>query len=415
MVWWPGRQRSIPAPNPPQASLALVVTVAGVAGGGCRLFEAVRVGVDRTGCRTLEGIAVAGTDGEAFARKLGAEVGDELTHDVLRFAEIDLAQLGALRPLPTGYDLARWTGSAPERLVDSYAQAKWWVRDAPNRHPPIVPDWNTDLIRAGERERARRGARVWVEAAVMTGTDTVVAFSEIETSDTRADASQPDTVVLPAHHKSRLATSLRAGLILRLAAARPDISSIEVTYALANAGIQAVNHRLGFRQARRRTSTVCPSDRVGVTGCSRGVAHGLLLGFGWSRSGRARLCRPRAAPQADRPTGRKVPRCPGAGSVASRISAGSGPGSGEPLTARTLLPGRYGGLDGEVAGGESERAAGAHDVCSAFQPVTDLGANRRKSMLRLAVWTGGRKDGPVSRPGGRHQGWQLGPRRRTGS
>ncbi len=221
-------------------------------GVGGRLFEAVGVGLDGTGCRTLEGIVVVGTDGEAFARGLGAEVGDELTDDVLRFAKIDLAQLGALRVLPTGYDLARWSGSAPERLVDSYAQAKRWLRDAPNRHPPIIPDWHTDLIRAGERERTRRGARLWVEAAVMIGSDTVVAFSEIETSDTGAGASQHDTVVLPAHRRSRLATSLKAGLTLRLHAARPDIGSIEVTCALANIGMQAVNHRLGFRQARRR-------------------------------------------------------------------------------------------------------------------------------------------------------------------
>lgn len=310
MVWWPGRQRSIPAPNPPQASLALVVDPPHRRlGGGWRLFEVVRVGVDRTGCRTLEGIAVVGTDGEAFARKLGAEVGDELTHDVLRFAEIDLAQLGGLRPLPAGYDLARWTGSAPERLVDSYAQAKWWVRDAPNQHPPIVPDWNTDLIRAGKRERARRGARLWVEAAVMTGTDTVVAFSEIETSDTRADASQHDTVVLPAHRKSRLATSLKAGLILRLAAARPDTAPSRSPMRWLTLGCRQSTTGSAFAKPGGVTSTVCPSDRVGVTGCSRGVAHGLLLGFGWSRSGRARLCRPRAAPRADPPVGRqRAPR-----------------------------------------------------------------------------------------------------------
>jgi mycothiol synthase len=222
-------------------------------GAGHQLLAAARAVLRRTGCGTLEGIAVTGTDGEKFARHLGAVTGDELADDVLRLATLDVRRLRRLSALPPGYAGAHWAGAAPGDLIDSYALAKRSIADAPNRHPPEVPAWTAELVRAGESALAGRGATLWVGVAVLAGSPTVAALTEVETSGTGADASQHDTVVLAGHRRQGLATAVKAGLLIQLRAARPDLVSVEVTCAVANQGMRSVNRRLGFREERRRT------------------------------------------------------------------------------------------------------------------------------------------------------------------
>ena len=217
------------------------------------LFEAVRADLRRAGCRTAEAIVVAGSGGEAFAARLGATAGDELVDEVLRFDTVDLAEMRALGVPPPGYALRHWAGRAPGSLVGSYARAKRSIADAPNRYPPPIPDWDAALVRADEQARADRHADLWVAAAMLTGTEDVVAFTEMETTRASVEASQADTVVLPAHRRKGLATAVKARLLVRLCAARPDLVSSRVTCALANTGMRAVNHRLGFREQQRRT------------------------------------------------------------------------------------------------------------------------------------------------------------------
>jgi GNAT superfamily N-acetyltransferase len=223
------------------------------AGVGRLLFEAVRADLLAAGCRTAEATVVAGSAGEAFAAGLGAAVGDELVDAVLSFDGVDWPELRRLGEPPPGYVLRGWTGRAPGRLVESYARSKRSIADAPNRHPPPVPRWDADLVRAYERDRADRQAELRVVAAVLAGTGMVVAFTEMETCAGREEASQVDTVVLAGHRRQGLATAVKARLLLRLHEARPDLVSSRVTCALANTGMRAVNHRLGFRDEQRRT------------------------------------------------------------------------------------------------------------------------------------------------------------------
>jgi GNAT superfamily N-acetyltransferase len=220
---------------------------------GGMLIDSVGAELRRAGCRTAEALVVAGSDGELLAHRLGATIGDELVDDVLSFDSIDPMLLKRICVLPAGYDLRHWAGPAPGGLVESYALVKRSIADAPNRHPPPVPVWDPEMIRVNERARADRGAELWVEAAVVAGTGEVVAFTEIEIAGSCAEASQVDTAVLPAHRRKGLATAVKADLLLRLLAERPNLGSVSVTCALANTGMRAVNHRLGFREQQRRT------------------------------------------------------------------------------------------------------------------------------------------------------------------
>ncbi len=202
------------------------------------------------GGRVVEAIAVVGSEGAEFAAKHGAVVGDELVDYVLELDDLDSAELARLASAaPARYRLVHWRDPAPDALLDSYAHAKRFVSDAPNRHPPQVPPWTAALVRQAERERAERGEALWVTAAMLDGK--VVAFTEIS-AGTSVEGDQHDTVVLPDHRRCGLASCIKADLILRLRTSRPDLHTVGVTCAVANTGMRAVNQRVGFLESGRR-------------------------------------------------------------------------------------------------------------------------------------------------------------------
>jgi mycothiol synthase len=205
------------------------------------------------GVDVLASTVLAGTPGAKYASDLGAKVGDELVIDVLDLATVDRAVLEhTVAKGRDGYRLVHWRGHTPDALVDSYALAKRGIADAPNIHAPAVPVWDRALVRRGEHERASRGAQLWASAAVVTGTTTVAAFTEVEVSHSAVDASQQDTVVVREHRRRGLATWVKAAMALELTVDMPSLRRVSVTTAVANTGMRTVNARTGFRELARR-------------------------------------------------------------------------------------------------------------------------------------------------------------------
>ncbi|GAA1596422.1 hypothetical protein GCM10009804_61160 [Kribbella hippodromi] len=207
------------------------------------------------GMEILATTVLADTPGARFALDLGAAVGDELVINVLDFENLDRDSLE--RNVATGHDgyrLVHWSDQAPDLLVDSYALAKRAIADAPNNHlpPGAVVEWDRDLVRQSERERADRGVALWVTAAVVAGTSTVAAFTAVEVGRSTVDVGQEDTVVVREHRRHGLATWVKAAMALRLADELPNVRRLSSTTAVANTGMRAVNARTGFHELTRR-------------------------------------------------------------------------------------------------------------------------------------------------------------------
>ncbi|MFG1905393.1 GNAT family N-acetyltransferase [Kribbella sp. NPDC048928] len=207
------------------------------------------------GTQILATTVLADTPGARYALQLGATIGDELVINVLDFATLDRTALE--RTVNTdhdGYHLAHWSGRTPDHLLNSYASAKRAIVDAPNNHlpPNAVVAWDGDFIRQSERERAERGAELWVTAAVAAGTSTVAAFTAVEVGRSSIDVGQEDTVVVGEHRRQGLATWVKAAMALRLADELPTVRRLSSTTAIANTGMRTVNARTGFRELTRR-------------------------------------------------------------------------------------------------------------------------------------------------------------------
>ncbi|MBB5979618.1 GNAT family N-acetyltransferase [Kribbella solani] len=240
----------------PKTAFARIYVLPDMRGNGVGrslLTEVVR-DQQAAGMEILATTVLADTPGARFALDLGAAIGDELVINVLDFETLDRAALR--RVVDTdhiGYRLVHWSGRTPDALVDSYALAKRAIADAPNNHLPTgaVVKWDRGLVRQSERERADRGAELWVTAAVV-GSSTVAAFTAVEVGRSAVDVGQEDTVVVGEHRRLGLATWVKAAMALRLADERPSVRRLSSTTAIANTGMRTVNARTGFRELTRR-------------------------------------------------------------------------------------------------------------------------------------------------------------------
>lgn len=237
-------------------------------GVGRAMAAAVAADRHEAGFTTLYALVRVGSDADRFVTARGATVADALVVDALHHADADEARLAELATPPAGYALRSWCGRAPDDLIDSYAAAKQAIADAPNEDPPAIPDWDHDLIRERELAFVRQGRPLWVTVA-LDDAGRVAAFTEIGVPDpapglrsTMVDASQEDTVVLAEHRRRGLATCVKAELIGRLLAQRPDVASIASTTALTNQAMRRVNKRLGFGEVFRRNLIHLPATAL---------------------------------------------------------------------------------------------------------------------------------------------------------
>lgn len=217
---------------------------------GTRLLEAALAEARAEGRAALESVVDDGSPGEAFARAHGAYVGDELVRMTL-----DLRRaVPVTYQLPEGCRLVHWWDETPEVWLNSYADTRRHLRDAPNAYAPPVRGRTPEEIR--ELEATRSGSLLTVAAVHHPpGRDGaepfVVACTELAVPD-GSGIDQLDTVVRTGYRRRGLGTAVKAEAVARLRVRRPDAATLTTTTAATNTGMRAVNRRLGFVEIGHR-------------------------------------------------------------------------------------------------------------------------------------------------------------------
>ncbi|WP_431906631.1 GNAT family N-acetyltransferase [Nonomuraea jabiensis] len=192
----------------------------------------------------------AGGDGEHWIRALGFTVVQRVALQVLRVPEVDPALWEV--PVPPGHRLERWTGAAPGTLVESYARARGAIHDAPTgdssyRHP----HWSVPRVRQAEHDARRRGVEHWTVVIVHEASDAVVGLTELEIFPGMPDtAVQQDTAVVPGHRGRGLGRTVKAAMMRRLLAERPEIGLVVTNVDASNDYMTRLNHQLGYVTTR---------------------------------------------------------------------------------------------------------------------------------------------------------------------
>ena len=192
-----------------------------------------------------------GSPGEAFCRAHGLREVSRARLSLLRLAAVDWAEVGALAAAPhTGYRLVRWTDRCPDELVERYAVAKTAMNDAPVDGADIADEvFTAGVIRQNEAGHREMGFTHWVTVAVHEQTGAVAGLTELVLASPPR-AFQEDTAVVPAHRGSGLGLWVKADMLCRLRAERPEVTEVMTGNAASNEHMLRINTRLGFRPHR---------------------------------------------------------------------------------------------------------------------------------------------------------------------
>jgi GNAT superfamily N-acetyltransferase len=226
--------------NPTGFARVVVAVDARRRGIGRALLAAVCVRARDAGCELLAG-AVGTPVGEEFVRAAGGTLGRRYLHSVLRLP----AGLPASPP-PAGYRMLSWTGAVADDLLETYATARNAIHDAPVDEGVTLDEWTPATVRAAEESVAAQGRQLRITVA-LDPAGAVAAYTELRGSpEPGALARTEDTAVVRAHRGRGLATAVKVESLRLLMADRPDVALVTTMNAAENAGMLAVNRKVGF-------------------------------------------------------------------------------------------------------------------------------------------------------------------------
>ncbi len=243
---------------------------------GSALLSAVAAAARDDGRRLL-GTATATTApmGEAFVRRLGAQPG--LTQEINQLAirDVDPALLRAWqeRAPKDLFRLGSWEGSYPEAdLADVVAMHE--VMNTAPRGDLEMEDfhWTPALIREHEESLRKRGIERWTLYARHIATGRIAGFTEVAWNPHEPEIlHQWGTGVFPEFRNHGLGRWLKAAMLARVLAQRPQVKFVRTGNANMNAPMLKINHELGFRLYNTVTIWQVPVEKVLAYLANRGV------------------------------------------------------------------------------------------------------------------------------------------------
>ncbi|MEO7269638.1 MAG: GNAT family N-acetyltransferase [Knoellia sp.] len=188
-----------------------------------------------------------GTDpGEGFARRHGFDLAQTNHRN-----DLDVTAYSFEKPLETqGYAIETSTDDTlDEWLEDRAILQQRMSTDAPIGELDFEEEaWDAERLK-GEREAARKSERSVIESVARhLGTDTLVAFSQVQVPIAEPElAYQQDTLVLREHRGHGLGAALKAANMLALRTEFPQTRTVRTWNAVENGPMIAVNEALGYR------------------------------------------------------------------------------------------------------------------------------------------------------------------------
>ncbi|MGH3277735.1 MAG: hypothetical protein ACRDNW_01180, partial [Trebonia sp.] len=194
-----------------------------------------------------------GTDGDAFARALGARLDMAEARRIQYLREIPPGAIAALRAsaaqAAAGYSLVSWDGPVPDEYCAQIAEVFNAYNDAPHGEDKEPEVWDADRIRERTGTLVRAGLmRAHSVAAVCDSTGEVAGYTEVHIDPESPQwGFQQLTAVTRLHRGHRLGLLTKTAMLELLAAAEPQVEWIATGNAVSNEHMIAVNEQLRYK------------------------------------------------------------------------------------------------------------------------------------------------------------------------
>ncbi len=206
--------------------------------------------------------------GAAFAERTGADPGLQAHVNRLELAEVDRemvqrwADEGPGRA--PGYSLTGFDGRCPDDLVEEVVDVLHVMNDAPRDGLDIEDETTTvDQFRAQEQMAMAAGDELWWMFARHDQSGQLVGLTDVHWRPSRPDTvNQGNTGVRPEHRGHGLGKWLKAAMLLRIFAERPDAVDIRTGNADSNDAMLGINRALGFKPYIATTAWQVSVDQV---------------------------------------------------------------------------------------------------------------------------------------------------------
>ena len=148
----------------------------------------------------------------------------------------------------TGYSLRRWSGPAPDDLVDQVCSLLDAMEDAPHEESVEPMHWDPPRLRAAEERGIAQGSRWYEVAAMHDASGEMAALTQVNVDpDIDGWAFQDITAVTRPHRGHRLGLHVKVAMLEWLAEIEPHVRHIVTFNAVQNEHMVAVNAELGHR------------------------------------------------------------------------------------------------------------------------------------------------------------------------